>query len=46
MTDTLVRIEEGFQPELEEIILGLGHLSISPAPGPPLTHVGEGMVHR
>lgn len=36
MTNTLVEVERGIQPEIEEIISGLSHLSISPAPRPPL----------
>jgi len=35
MTDTPVGIEEGIQPELEEIVSGFERLSISPAPRPP-----------
>lgn len=36
MTDTPVEAEGEIQPEIEEIISGFGHLSISPAPRPPL----------
>lgn len=36
MVDTPVRIEEEIQPELEEIVSGFEHLSISPALRPPL----------
>jgi len=38
MTDTPLGAESGIQPEIEEIISGFGHLTISPAPSPPSNH--------